>query len=127
MSRNPFDYVTSINTKQYIMNDSGTVRGYNPFMVNRAFSYFQDTVLYAQEMNLRPELGPKAQYDFLFYSIRARKRFSKWYKPDPVSEDVDLIMNIYKYSRQKAVEALAVLTPEQLQELRRITDTGGVK
>jgi len=53
---NPFDYLNSINvTKQNMMrgseNDELAEKGYNPFMVNRGLSYFQDTIALANEMN----------------------------------------------------------------------------
>ena len=48
----PFDYLNAINyTKKDIMVDDIAEKQYNPFMVNRGLSYFQDTVLMANEMN----------------------------------------------------------------------------
>ena len=42
---NPFDYLNAINyTKQNIMVDDLTEKGYNSFMVNRGLSYFNDTM-----------------------------------------------------------------------------------
>jgi len=49
---NPFDYLNSINySKQDLMVDDDTEKAYNAFLVNRGLSYFQDTVLLANEMN----------------------------------------------------------------------------
>ena len=54
---NPFDYVTAINKHDDIMLESTAndlmERDYNPFLTNRAFSYFNDTVHQANEMNQR--------------------------------------------------------------------------
>ena len=48
----PFDYLNAINyTKKDTMVDDIAEKQYNPFMVNRGLSYFQDTVLMAKEMN----------------------------------------------------------------------------
>ena len=82
---NPFDYVNSINvTKKDIMPDDITEKAYPAFMVNRALSYFNDTVLYANEMNVNHHIDNKLQYHFLINIIRKKKRFSKWLKPREV-------------------------------------------
>ena len=63
---NPFDYVNSINiTKKDIMHDDIAEKGYAGFMVNRALSYFIDTVLYANEMNVNHHIDGRLQYHFL--------------------------------------------------------------
>ena len=53
----PFDYVNDINYgKKNIMVDDIAEKNYNAFIVNRALSYFNDTVLYANEMNIHHSL-----------------------------------------------------------------------
>ena len=39
--------------------------------------------------------------------------------------DVDLLMQTYKYSQNKAEEVLKILTPEQIIQLREMQYTGG--
>ena len=59
---NPFDFVKSITyTKQDIMHDLNKSE-YESFLVNRALSYYQDCILYANEMNRRFELEVRLQY-----------------------------------------------------------------
>ena len=54
---------------------------YSSFMVNRALSYYRDTVLFANVMNQYPNLDKRLQYNFYKYIIRAQKRpYSKWHK-----------------------------------------------
>ena len=63
---NPFEYVNSINmTKKDLMVDDIAEKGYAPFMINRSLSYFNDTVLMANEMNMHHHLDNKLQYSFL--------------------------------------------------------------
>ena len=83
MTTNPFEYLTAINdTKKDVMIDDIAEKGYNAFMVNRGLSYFNDTVLFANEMNLNAHLDNRLQFDFLINIVRRRKRFSKWMKPE---------------------------------------------
>ena len=122
---NPFDYLNSINwTKKNIMKDDIDEKGYNAFLINRSLSYFQDTVSYANIMNQYHHLDNRLQYDFYINIIRQRKRFSKWIKPE-TSEDIEVIMEYYGYSNEKARQALPLLNSEQLKQIRQKVDKGG--
>ena len=78
---NPFEYSKAINiTKQDIMVDDLAENDYNSFIVNRSLSYFPDTVLYANEMNINHHIDARLQFDFFINIIKKRKRFSKWFK-----------------------------------------------
>ena len=124
---NPFEYVNAINmTKEDIMVDDLAEKAYNPFMVNRSLSYFQDTVLYANEMNLNHTIDKRLQFDFLINMIRKRKRFSKWQKAVSDS-DVEVVKEYYGYNNEKARQALTLLTSEQVDVLRQKVYKGGKK
>lgn len=118
----PFEFVNSINfSKKNLMkgsdNDELTEKLYVPFLVNRSLSYFTDTLLYANEMNSNHLLDNRLQYEFLLNSIRPKKRFAKWAKPEN-SEDLDTVCQYYGYSIQKAKDVLSILSPQQLQTIR---------
>jgi len=124
---NPFEYVTAINmTKKDIMVDDLAEKAYNPFMINRSLSYFQDTVLYANEMNVNHTIDKRLQFDFFINMIRKRKRFSKWQKSVSDS-DVEVVKEYYGYSNEKARQALTLLTSEQLDVLKQKVYKGGRK
>jgi|TARA_B100000073_G_scaffold62116_1_gene46018 hypothetical protein len=123
----PFDYLNAINyTKKDIMVDDIAEKQYNPFMVNRGLSYFQDTVLMANEMNQYAHMDNRLQFDFLINIVRKRKRFSKWNKPE-VATDLDVIKEYYGYSNEKARMVHNLLTDNQITELRRKVFKGGRK
>lgn len=124
---NPFEYMNSINyTKKDIMVDDIAEKSYNAFMINRSLSYFQDTVFFANEMNRYHHLDSKLQFQFLINIIRKRKRFSKWNKPE-LDSDMDVVKEYYGYSNEKARQALTLLTPSQIEELRKKVSKGGRK
>jgi len=123
----PFDYLNAINyTKKDVMVDDITEKQYLPFMINRGLSYFQDTVLMANEMNQNAHLDSRLQFDFLINIVRKRKRFSKWNKPE-VATDLDAIKEYYGYSNQKARMVHNLLTDNQITELRKKVFKGGRK
>ena len=118
--RSPFDYVKSINEKQY-MED---LKGYNPFLTNRAFAMHMDTILLAEEMNQANTLDPLLQYEFYYYGVRKGRRFG-FPKKQESDDRLQLVMDYFNYSKEKAEAALLLLTDEQLQAILKTTDTGG--
>jgi hypothetical protein len=124
---NPFEYVNAINySKKNIMVDDIAEKQYNPYMTNRSLSYFHDTILMANEMNIQHHLDNRLQFDFFINIIRKRKRFSKWFKPETIS-DVEVVKAYYGYSNDKARQALSLLTKEQLEVLKKKVNKGGRK
>jgi len=122
---NHFDYLNSINTtKKDIMVDDIAEKEYNPFMVNRGLSYFNDTVILANEMNKYHNIDKKLQYHFLINMVRQRKRFSKWFKAESVS-DIEAVKEYYGYSNEKARVALTLLSPEQITIIKQKVNKGG--
>jgi hypothetical protein len=127
---NPFVYVESVSySKKNLMrgsaNDELSEKLYKPFLTNRALSYHQDSILYANEMNLRPQLDAKLQYEYLLNTLRKRKRTgSKWGKDKP-DATVEMIMEYFGYGRAKAEQVLRVLTDEQLAMIEVALDKGG--
>jgi len=122
---NPFDYVNSINyTKKNIMVDEESEKQYNSYIINHSLSYFQDTILLANEMNRYHHLDNKLKYSFLINMVRKRKRFSKWMKPVQ-SDDLEAVKAYYGYSNDKARQALTLLDNTQLTELKKRMYKGG--
>lgn len=127
MSTNPYTFVNAItHTKEELIVDDITEKEYNPFMVNRSLSYFPDTVLMANEMNVNASLPKKMQFDFLINIVRKRKRFSKWMKPS-IERDIEAIKAHYGYNNERAREALTLLSPDQIDIIRKKVTTGGRK
>jgi hypothetical protein len=126
-SLSPFDFLNDINYgKQNIMVDDITEKQYNAFMINRGLSYFHDTTLMANEMNLNAHLDNRLQFDFFINIVRKKKRFSKWNKPETVS-DVEVVKEYYGYSNEKARQALTLLTKDQIEVLKKKVYKGGRK
>ena len=128
---NSFDFVTDINLgKKDISTNSENPelaeRTYNPFLTNRALSYFPDTVQYANLMNMYSDLDNIMQYSFLLNIVRKRKRFSKWHKTTD-DEDLQAVIDYYGYSVKKAKEALNILGDEQLVTIKEKMSKGGMK
>jgi len=126
---NPFVYADSVSSsKKNLMrgsaNDELAEKGYKPFLTNRSMSYHQDSILYANEMNMRPHLDNKPQYEYLLNTLRKRKRYAKWAKQSP-DASVEMVMEYFGYGRSKAEDALKILTDDQLAMIELALDRGG--
>lgn len=120
MKKSPFEYVKSINKK----TKETDLVGYNPFLTNRAFAYHIDTILLAEEMNQANSLGPELQYDFYYYAVRKGERFGF---PPKVEEpsNLQVVMDYFNISKQKALEALQVLTLNDINDIISCMNKGG--
>jgi len=125
---NIFDYVNAINSSQKtnLIKDEYTEKEYVPYVVNKSFSYFADTLMYSNAMNLHNVLPHKLQFDYLLNSIRPAKRFSKWVKKYD-SDDLELVRQYFGYSTKKAREALNILSSNQLSTIKKQLQQCGVE
>ena len=122
----PFDFINAINlTKKNLFEDPQAEKDYLPFLVNRGLSYFPDTVLYANEMNRNSGIPKDWQFSFFLNTIPKKKRFSKWHKKDADSESLTLVKEYFGYSSEKALEALSILSDEQLVMIKEKLYKGG--
>ena len=116
-----------LQTKKNPFGQDHEYNDYVPFIVNRALSYHNDCLLYVAELNRLNNLDKDMQYQYLLNSIRSMKRpFKKWQKLE-TDNNLECVKTYFGYSNQKAKEALRILTDEQIDEIRRKTEKGGVK
>ena len=136
----PFDFIKSINEGKKgkhllenctadnsleASNPESPDKQYVPFIINRGFSYFKDTAIFANEMNIKNHLPAKMQYDFYRNIVTAKKRFSKWGKKAKSSEDIKAIQKYYNYSQEKAESVYPLFTKTTINQLHKTLDKGG--
>ena len=120
---NPFDWINSINRHDYIMTPECENK-YNPFMVNRGFSLFLDTIMQANRCNQMSHLPLRMQYDYMFHSIPKNKRFSKWFKPDR-TEKHKTIKEYYDWSDEKVDAVIDLFDDEVIDKMKNELRKGG--
>ena len=122
------DYLYSINqSKKNIFDEEpDQVTGYPPFIINKCLAYHMDSILYANEMNKYSSLDKKMQFDFYINTLKPRKRFSPWIKKQTL-EHLELIKEYYGYNHAKSLDALRILTTEQLDQIKQALNKGGRK
>ena len=113
-----------LQTKKNVLDNE---KDYKPFLVNRALSYHMDCILYANMMNLNPQLDGKLQYQYFLNTVRSMKRkFQPWQKQETI-KDLECVKEFFGYSDEKAKEALRILSDEDISYIKEKTDKGGVK
>lgn len=120
----PFDFVNDITYGKRDIYREDTERAYIPFIINRALSYFPDTVMYANDINLIHFLDKYVQYKYFLHAIPRRRRFAKWGKKIN-DEDVVSVSKVYQLSSSKAAEILPLLSEDQLRTIRDISNSLG--
>jgi len=123
-----FKIIDSINfDKDFDMISDFNDSDYVPFMINKAMSMGVDTHLPAQEMNLRASLDKTIQYKYYLYSVRKKKRFNPWAKKLQTTDKVKIIAEYYDISLKKAKDYENLVSSEDLKNMKKYLDKGGVK
>ena len=121
------DIMKSLNQKKdKDLIDDFNSSDYVPWVINRAFSYYPDVITHSEKMNNYATLDKILQYKYYLYAVRKKSRFSPWLKYK-LPEDVQLVKEYYGYSTKKAKEILPLLNKDDLDEIRKYLDKGGVK
>ena len=120
------DIVPSIlKTKKKVVTVDNE-KEYKSFIVNRTLSYYFDCVFYANEMNKLSNTPALLQYQYLLNTVRPYKRLKqKWQKKEDI-DGLEAVKEYYNYSNKKAKEAMLVLSNDQIDDIKRLTDKGGL-
>jgi hypothetical protein len=122
----PFDFINAITyNKNDLMVDDWAEKQYVSYIVNKGLSYGADTVIQANEMNSRPHLDKKLQFQFLLNNIRPKKRYNKWIKAEKI-ESIEVIKQYYGYSTEKARQVLPLLDQSQIDLIKQKLEKGGI-
>lgn len=99
------------------------------FMVLRALSHYQDCLPFASLANekMNGKIAPKLLYDFLFYGIPKKKRFSgKWGHAFKEAKELEVVKKAFKCNNARAKEYMELMDKEVLKQLvKDYTNEGG--
>lgn len=118
----PFDFGKALTqTKEDLWtHDDVSQREYTPFMINRILSNSQNTLFFAEMMNMYPDLDKKLQYYFYHSGIPKNNKYTKmWSKKETSGIDDEFInfiaadMNI---SIKRAIEVYQLLGHETIEK-----------
>ena len=122
------EYLKAINqSKEKLMatDDEVWEKKYPGYIVNKCLAPFDKaTCLFVNEINRRPHLENKLQFDFLINSLRRMNRFTPWLKSEKVN-DIEYVKEYYGYSNEKAKSALTILSNEELKYIKKKLNKGG--
>jgi len=127
MTYSVWDMVNSVSdTKKNLLEENAeNIKIYEPYLVNKSLSYHNDALMYANEMNKNFFIDKDMQYNFYINILRKRKRFSSWIKKEKV-DDLECIKSYYNYSNEKALQALKLLSEDQINFIKKQLDIGGI-
>lgn len=123
-----FEYLNAINfeKKNIIRNADdrqAAEKAYPAFPVLRSLSYHSDSILLANELNIRGleqhGVTPLMSFEFLMDVLPKKKRYAKWGKSEK-DERIELLMEFNGYSFTKAKEVCDLVPSSVYDELRAI-------
>ena len=121
------EYLNSINHRKNNLMDTEDEmweKKYPSFIVNKCLSAFPDTLMLVNEMNMRPHLDKKLQFDFLINSLRPRNRYAPWMKAKKL-KNLEYVKEFYGFNNAKAKSALDILTDDQVSAIKDKLNKGG--
>jgi hypothetical protein len=107
-----------------VLEDPDFDKVYDPFVINRALSAHDDSVLAAQMVNERSDMPRKAQFLFLLNTLRSRKRFGNWLKGSK-SDDAIAVAEYYGCSLRHARDLVSLHSSDQLTIIHARLEKGG--
>jgi hypothetical protein len=129
MSSSPprLEWFPALDREDPVARSTLTPPGAPMYFRLRALSHCCESVHLANQMNLFPRLPEQMKYDFLLHSgALAKRRTTGWARRTRENEaDLALVSDAYNLSKPKARQALKILTPEQVEELRQSMSRGG--
>ena len=124
-----FDFFKAINQKEDVVKDDpNSMIDYDPSMVNQLLSQYVDSILYVNEMNLRPHCDSNLQFKYFLHSLPKEDRnIQKWMvsKSYLDDSDTDLVKEYYGYSESKAKEVIGLLSDDDLKYIKGKLFKGG--
>lgn len=120
-----WNFVSNVGMgKEYIFSEE-KAKDYIPYLINRSFSSFIDTVLYAQDMNENWHIDKDLQYDYMYHSIRKKWRGKTLWLKRKDDKNIEALMEFYGYSRQRAREVLNLHNESELKLIVNSLKKGG--
>jgi aspartokinase len=107
---------------------------YSQWRINNILSKHKDIVPFINEMNINYQVSNHMHYSYLHGAVRKyRRQYTKGETKqekaarEKEQELISLISEHYKYNIVRAKEVLKILTAEQINEIRKRKEKGGVK
>jgi len=114
---NPFKYINALCEHKWLQVDK---REYVPFLVNRFFSYFPDTILISEEgARISHKLSEQAHFDYYYGQIRGKKRFvPKWHK-NKEEDIISSLVEFYDISPREARIISPAVSDEEIKIIKK--------
>lgn len=99
-------------------------KDYTPYVINRMVSGYRDLVMFADELNIRPGIAKEDQIELYKLLLPKKKRRVVWNNKKK-NEDLQIVMDYYNLSEEKAAPYMKILSREQIVILRERLNNGG--
>jgi hypothetical protein len=99
-------------------------KDYKPYVINRMVAGYSELVLLADAMNISHNIPKDQQLDFYMTAIPKKKRRTVW-AAKKKNDDLEVVMDYYNITQEKAYPYLKILTRDQINVLKDRLNKGG--
>ena len=128
MKKDFIPIIKNINNKEGgLLSENFIEENYIPFVINMVMARTPDGLIVAEDLNRCPDLTKYEQYRYYFHKLSKNSR--RFGEKIEVSENkyLQMVMEYFEFSRQKAQIALTILTESELNEIKKFLDEGGIQ
>ena len=112
-----FDWLKAINqSKEDLRSKDPSLGSFEPFIINKGLGQAQGTIGLANMVNRMPRLSKECVHLFYLHGMPKNRIYSKWSKLSH-GKDLKPFQEATGLGRNKALEALRVLTKEQIKRI----------
>tara|TARA_Y100001936_G_scaffold107371_1_gene105444 strand:- start:1038 stop:1415 length:378 start_codon:yes stop_codon:yes gene_type:complete len=123
---NPFDYAHDLVTKEGYDEETPDRKDYKQFLINRTLSYHNDLIHFVNTMNRYPDVTDRLHYDFFTFAVPKKRRSKKYWAKGKKYANMEIVKEYYKYSTDKAIKALSILSEGDIKTLKSKMYKGGM-
>ena len=104
------------DVRDWVQTTGALPSTYSAYMMGKAFANFFDTVLWANEWNIRYQMPDFAQYILFLGAIKKKRRFTSWFK-ETKDETISAIAELFGWTVKEARANYDNIPKEIIDEL----------
>jgi hypothetical protein len=112
-----FDWLNAINkSKEDLRHKDPSLIGFETYIITKGLGQSQTTIGFANFMNKLPKIPKEMVHLFYLYGVPKNRAYAKWCK-NSHSKDLKPFQEATGLGRDKALEALRVLSKQQIKQI----------
>ncbi len=124
-AKSPFDFIKSLNQKDY----QEDLKGFVPYITGMVYSMHPEWIKIAEDINLigSHRLPIRVIYDYYYYGIPKNTKFLGYPKGVKATKNIKYLMEHFKINQEVAQEYLELIDKKDMKAIADIFEKQGIK